>query len=664
MAKRTPAEEAAGLRDEIRGHDKRYYVDDDPTISDEEYDRLLKRLEALEAEHPELKTPDSPTQRVGGTASTDFKSVRHALPMLSLDNSYNAEDIRSWDERVRKGLPGKRIRYAVEAKIDGLSLSLLYENGSLVRGATRGDGKSGEDVTPNVRTIRAIPLKLAGKKPPKLLEVRGEVYMEKAEFERINAGLKKDGRQPFVNPRNCASGSLRQKDSRITARRRLRFFAHSFGRVEGGPEFDSHSAFLDGAAEFGFAVTEVRRVCAGVGDLLAFYEEFRGKQEDLAYEIDGLVAKVDSRDQQSILGQTNKSPRWAMALKYPGKQATTTLAGVTFSVGRTGTITPVADLEPVFLSGVTISSASLHNFEEIERLGVKIGDRVVIERAGEVIPKVVKVVEHKGKKKILPPKRCPECAGPVIQEEGFVAFRCENPGCPAQLKRALLHFASRDGLDIEGFGEAVVEQLAGTRLNSVADIFTLTKGDLLELELFKDKKADNLLKQIEAAKKKPLSRLLFALGIPQVGEKTARDLAGHFGTLGELAAADGETLERVPEIGPIVAQAVTGYFGQKSVAKLVARFEKAGLNLEEPEDAAPAGGAFAGKTFVLTGELESMTRAEAEAEIRRRGGKATGSVSKKTSFVVVGASPGSKAKKAEKLGVETLDEAAFKELLG
>lgn len=664
MAKRSPADEAAALREEIRGHDRRYYLDNDPSVSDEEYDRLLKRLEALEREHPALRVPDSPTRRVGGSVSTDFKSVKHALPMLSLDNSYNADDIRAWDERVRKGLPeGAAPVYSVEAKIDGLSLSLVYEDGVLTRGATRGDGKAGEDVTPNVRTIRAIPLRLGGGRPPKRLEIRGEVYMEKSEFRRINEELKAAAKPPFVNPRNCASGSLRQKDPRVTAGRRLRFFAHSFGRVEGADPFPSHSKFLDACGVWGFAVTEVRTLCRTADELLAFYEEFRGKQESLPYEIDGLVAKVDSRDAQEILGQTNKSPRWAMALKYPGKQATTRLLGVGFSVGRTGTITPVAELEPVFLSGVTISSASLHNFEEIDRLGVKIGDRVVIERAGEVIPKVVKVVEHRGKAAVLPPKKCPACAGPVSQDEGFVAYRCENPACPAQLKRALLHFASRDGLDIEGFGEVVVEQLAGIRVHDAADIFTLKKEDLLKLELFKDKKAENLLKQIEIAKSRPLSRLLFALGIPQVGEKTARDLAAHFKTLPALREAGAETLERVPEIGPIVAKAVTGYFSQKSVARLLARLEKAGLNLEEPEDAAPAGGTLAGKTFVLTGELASMTRGEAEAEIRRRGGKATGSVSKKTSFVVVGESPGSKAKKAEKLGVPTLDENAFKKLL-
>ncbi|OIO04449.1 MAG: hypothetical protein AUJ52_15390 [Elusimicrobia bacterium CG1_02_63_36] len=663
MAHRTPAAEAAALREEIRGHDRRYYVENDPMISDEEYDRLLKRLEALEHEHPDLCVPDSPTRRVGGTASTDFKSVVHSLPMLSLDNSYNADDIRAWDERVRKGLPGRAPVYSVEAKIDGLSLSLLYEDGVLTRGATRGDGKRGEDVTPNVRTIRAIPLRLSGKRPPKRLEIRGEVYLEKAEFRRINEELKAAAKPPFVNPRNCASGSLRQKDARVTARRRLRFFAHSFGLARGGDAYASHSEFLEGCARLGFAVTEVRRTCGSVDELLAFYEEFRGKQESLPYEIDGLVAKVDSRDAQAVLGQTNKSPRWAMALKYPGKQATTLLKGVTFSVGRTGTITPVAALEPVFLSGVTISSASLHNFEEIERLGVKLGDRVVIERAGEVIPKVVKVAEHRGKKRVLPPKICPECSGPVVQEEGFVAFRCENPACPAQIKRALLHFASRDGLDIEGFGEAVVEQLGGERVRDAADIFTLTKADLLTLELFKDKKAENLLAQIDGARKRPLSRLLFALGIPQVGEKTARDLAARFKTLDALRAADPETLTRVPEIGPIVAKALTGYFAQPSVQKLLERLEQAGLNLDEPEDEAPAGGRLSGKTFVLTGELSSMTRGEAESEIRRRGGKATGSVSKKTSFVVVGDAPGSKAKKAEKLGVPTLDEAAFKKLL-
>ena len=663
MSKHSPADEIATRREEIRGHERRYYVDNDPIISDEEYDKLLKELEALEKEYPSLLTPDSPTQRVGGTASSDFKTVKHAAPMLSLDNSYNGDDIVSWGERVKKVLGEKKPSFSIEAKIDGLSLSILYENGKLVRGATRGDGKSGEDVTANIRTIRAIPLVINSNNPPKILEVRGEVYMEKAEFDRTNEALKKEGKPPFVNPRNCASGSLRQKDARVTASRRLRFFAHSFGRIEGGADYSTHSGFLDACNKLGFAVTEVRKVVSNIDEVISYYEEFRGKMETLAYEIDGLVAKVDSRDHQAILGQTNKSPRWAMALKYPGKQATTTMKGVIFSVGRTGTVTPVAELEPVFLSGVTISSASLHNFEEIERLGVKVGDRVIIERAGEVIPKVVKVVKHTGKKKISPPKKCPECDAPVIKDEGFVAYRCTNPSCPAQLKRALFHFASRVGLDIEGFGEVVIDQLAGERVKTISDIYTLSKEDLLKLELFKDKKANKLLEQIEGSKKKPLSRLLFALGIPQVGEKTARDLAAHFGTLPALMESDEETLEKIPEIGPIVAKSVFDFFSSKQVLTLIAALKKAGLNLEEPKDASPTGGALAGKTFVFTGELESMSRPEAEAEIRRRGGKATGSVSKKTSYVVVGSAPGSKAKKAVKLGVPTLDEDAFKKLI-
>jgi len=662
------AKKIEALRERIREHDRRYYVESRPTVSDQEYDALLKELYALEEAHPGLRADDSPTRRVGGSASSDFSPVRHAVPMLSLDNSYNPEDIAAWDERVRKSLKRSPEAYMVEAKIDGVSLSLSYEDGRLVRGATRGDGRTGEDITENVRTIRAVPLRLHAGKPPKRLDIRGEVYLEKEEFLKINVRLDAEGKEPFVNPRNCASGSLRQKDPKVTASRGLRFFAHSFGALEGGTPFRTHAEFLETCAKLGFATTALRRRCRNLDELLAFYEEVREAMDGLPYEIDGLVAKVDLVREQKLLGATSKSPRWAMAFKYPGKQATTTLQGVTFSVGRTGTVTPVADLEPVFLSGVTISSASLHNFDEIDRLDVRVGDTVVVERAGEVIPKVVQTVKEKrtGKERpIRPPEACPSCGGPVRKDEEFVAYRCGSPSCPAQLKRKLLHFASRDGLDIEGFGESVVDQLVdGNKVSSLAGIFGLTQEDLLGLELFKEKKASKLLTQIEKAKEKPLSRLLFALGIPQVGQRTARDLASHFGGIRALRAADRETLESIPEVGPIVAEAVEGFFKQPAVRTLLDRLVKAGLSMSEPRREAPAGAPLAGKSFVFTGELEAMTRAEAEEKVRLLGGKAASSVSKKTSFVVVGKSPGSKAKKAEKLGVATLDEAAFLKLIG
>ncbi len=488
MATKALTDEAAKLRAEIDEHNRRYYLDDDPTISDGEYDRLLRRLQELERTHPELRTPDSPTARVGGDVSTEFAAAPHRTPMLSLENSYSAEDIRAWDKRVRKGLGKDVSGYFVEGKIDGVSLALTYENGLLVRGATRGDGKKGEDITPNARTIRSVPLSLRTKEPPKIFEIRGEVYIQKKDFKRINEELVRQGKEPFVNPRNCAAGSLRQKDPKITASRPLRFFAHSFGYLEGGGAFASHTQFVKACRELGFATTPVRKDCVGIEAMIRFYESFRDKMESLPYEIDGLVAKVNARAEQRRLGATAKSPRWAMAFKYPGRQATTTLKNVVFSVGRTGTITPVAELEPVFLSGVTISSASLHNFEEIERLDVRLGDTVVIERAGEVIPKVVKVVKQKrqsSSKPIKPPSACPVCGARIAKEADLVAYRCVNELCPAQLKRKLLHFASRDGLDIEGFGDAVVEQLTDSgRIATLADIFSLDEKELLKLELF------------------------------------------------------------------------------------------------------------------------------------------------------------------------------------
>lgn len=662
-----PRAEAEHLRSEIRRHERLYYVENAPIISDQEFDRLLERLWALEEEHPELRTPDSPTVRVGGWASTDFKAVTHAVPMLSLDNSYSPEEIREFAARVRKNLGKEPAAYTCEAKIDGLSLSLLYEGGRLTCGATRGDGRSGEDVTANVRTIHSIPRELRGKGVPEILEVRGEAFLEKAQFERINADLKNAGKDPFVNPRNCAAGSLRQKDPKVTASRRLKFFVHSFGRIEGGETLETYSGFISACLSWGFAVSDVRLLCTDMDSLLAFYEQFRDKQLTLPYEIDGLVAKVDRFDEQRILGSKSKSPRWAIALKYPGRQATTKIESVEFSVGRTGTLTPVAKVAPVFLSGVTISSVSLHNFEEIERLDARIGDTVMIERAGEVIPKVVLVVKEKRTTNSIPilrPTKCPVCGGAVQREEEAVAWRCVSPSCPAQLKRKLLHFASRDGLDIEGFGEAVVDQLVDTgRLTDLAGLFALTKNDLLKLDLFAEKKADNLLAAIAKAKERPLSRLLYALGIPQVGEKTARDLAQRFKTMEALAGASPEELETVADVGPVVADAAGGFFAQKAVKSLVAKLSKAGLSMSEPETAVRHDSRLVGKSFVFTGELETLTRVQAEEKVRLLGGKAVGSVSKKTGYVVVGAEAGSKAEKAKKLGVKVLTETEFLELV-
>jgi len=664
MGKRKPEDEAAALRAEIREHDRRYYLLDAPVVSDKEYDELFARLKALEAEYPKLVTPDSPTQRVGGAPASDFKTVKHAAAMLSLDNAYEEADIRAWDERVRKNLPtGESPSYLVEPKIDGLSCALTYEDGTLVRAATRGDGETGEDVSANARTIRAIPLRLEGK-APKLLELRGEVYMTFADFEKVNEDETRAGREPFVNPRNCAAGSLRQKEAKVTAGRRLRFLAHSYG-VWDGTEPSSHSDFLSQCREFGMPANSFER-CADIDAVAVYYARFKDKlMPALAYAVDGLVVKVDSFAQQRRLGFTARSPRWGIAYKYPAQQATSVVKAVEFSVGRTGAITPVAKVEPVFCAGVTISSVTLHNFSEIERLGLRVGDRVLIERAGEVIPKVVKVVEKaKGAVTIVPPPKCPDCGSPVIKEEGLVAYRCDNVSCPAQLRRTLEHFAARPAMDIVGLGDSAVDQLVSRGLvKDVADIYGLTKEQLLGLDLFKDKKADNLLSQIEASKAKTLDRVLFALGIRHVGEKTAETITERM-DLGGLLEASASDFQALPDVGPVVAASLHSFFASAEGQALISRLKDAGLTLKKPERKIAAGAPFAGMTFVFTGEMTSFTREEAEERVKSLGGKASGSVSAKTTYVVAGEAAGSKLKKAASLGVKVLTEVEFQNMLG
>jgi DNA ligase (NAD+) len=660
---KSPESEIAALRAEIREHDRRYYLLDRPTVSDTEYDVLMARLKALEDAHPALASEDSPSRRVSGAVGADFKPVKHAVPMLSLDNAYEEADIRAWDERVRKNLPpGESPSYLVEPKIDGLSCALTYENAVLVRAATRGDGETGEDVTANARAIRSIPLRLPDG-APKRVELRGEVYMPFAEFERVNQDEKRAGREPFVNPRNCAAGSLRQKDPKITASRRLRFTAHSYGVWEGG-EPSSHSAFLARCRELGIPSNSFER-CASVDEVVAYYARFREElMPKLAYAVDGLVVKVDDFTQQRRLGFTARSPRWGMAFKYPAQQATSKVLDVEYSVGRTGTITPVAKVEPVFCAGVTISSVTLHNFEEIERLGLKKGDRVLIERAGEVIPKIIKVVE-KGRKRtaIVIPKKCPDCGSPVVKEEGQVAYRCDNPSCPAQLRRTLEHFASRSAMDIVGLGDSAVDQLvARGMVKDVSDIYSLKKETLLELELFADKKADNLLAQIEASKEKPLDRALNALGIRQVGEKTAEVLAERYDIDGLLAAMEAE-FQSVPDVGPIVAKSLHAFFSSDTGRSLIKRLRAFGVKMPKNERKVVAGAPFSGMTFVFTGELSAFTREDAEEKVKSLGGKASGSVSSKTTYLVAGEAAGSKLKKAEGLGVKVLTEKQFQELL-
>lgn len=656
--------ETERLRRDIREHDRRYYIEDNPVVSDTEYDKLLRRLQDLEAAHPELVTPDSPTQRVCGGVGADFQPVKHAAPMLSLDNAYDEQEVRAWHERLLKNLPpAESPRLVVEAKIDGLSCALTYEDGRLVRGATRGDGETGEDVTANVRTIKSIPLALSGDFP-KRLEIRGEIVMHDADFKKINDSLVATGREPFVNPRNCAAGSLRQKDPGVTAQRHLRFIVHSFGTWEPDCPIRSHSEFLETSRKMGFRV-EPYVIVDSVDAIIAEYHRFkRERMGALLYAVDGLVVKVDSYAQQRRAGWTSKSPRWAIAFKYPAQQASTIVEDVVFSVGRTGAITPVAKVKPVFCAGVTISSVTLHNFDEIKRLGVRVGDGVLIERAGEVIPKVVKVVKtSKEGRAIHPPARCPVCGGRVAKEAEFVAYYCENPSCPAQIKRALLHFASRPAMDIQGLGEQVVDQLVETgRVKSLADVYALAKDDLLKVELFADKRAENLLAQIDASRKRPLSKLLYALGIRHVGEKMAETLAENF-SMEELAQATAERLERVPEAGPVAARAIEEFFKSTKIKELVDRFRAARLDFARVERRETPNSPLSGKTFVFTGELSTMTREDASEKVKSLGGKTSGSVSSKTSFVVAGPDAGSKLKKARELGVAILDEDQFIALL-
>ncbi len=665
---KSPKEEIEALRAEIRRHERLYYVEDRPEITDGEFDSLMRRLKDLEAAHPELAMDDSPTRRVGGERSNTFAPVPHRIPMLSLDNCYSREEFLQWYERVQKGLGSELFELIVEAKIDGLSCSIEYEKGRLSRASTRGDGETGEDVTLNVRTIRSVPLKLDLARPPAVFEARGEVYMEKGDFEALRAAALAAGEEPFVNPRNAAAGSLRQKDPRVTAARRLKFIAHSYGYLEGMVEPDSHWEYLNICRGLGYSISTLgKRPCRTAEEVLEMYRDYEERRFSLPYEIDGLVVKVDSLRQRRALGFTSKSPRWAIAFKYPAQQATTTVNDVEFSVGRTGAVTPVAQLEPVRCGGVTISSATLHNFDEIARLGLRIGDKVVIERAGEVIPKVVRVDPGKRtgqEKAVHPPKACPSCGGELFRDAEEVALRCVNPSCPVQFKRSLLHFASRDAMNIEGLGVSSVEQLVDRGLvKGFPDIFRLRKEDLLKLELFKDKKADNLLRQIEGSKEQPLSRLIYALGIRHIGEKNARVLAWYFRTMDAFMTAGTEALARVPDIGPVIAEAVAEFFKSAATRAMVAELGRLGLRMDEPERK-PAGGALEGRTFVFTGELKTLTRAEAQALVRESGGKETSAVSAKTSYVVVGEAPGSKLDKAKKLGVRTLSEEEFLKLAG
>ena len=668
MAKNLESE-IAKLRDEIRYHEHRYYVLDDPEISDFEFDKRMHRLKQLELAHPELVTPDSPTQRVGGAPASEFPKVRHPAPMMSLDNTYSVDDLRDFDRRVRELAGRDQVEYVAELKLDGLSMALTYQDGELVRGVTRGDGVVGEDVTSNIRTIRSVPLRLEAKRlkligNPARFEVRGEVIMTRKAFEQTNAQREAAGEPKFANPRNSAAGSIRQLDPRIVAERRLDMFVY-YLLVNGAELPGEHAQALATLAKMGFKVNPHWRRCPAFDDLLAYIQEWESKRESLDYEIDGIVIKVNNTGLWQELGTTAKSPRWAVAYKYSPRQAKTRVNNIRAQVGRTGTLTPVADLEPVDVGGVTVSHATLHNMDEIERLGVKIGDTVLVQRAGEVIPQVVEVIAHApdGEEFTMPGK-CPVCGGEVHRAEGEVAYRCVNTACPAKLKESLLHFAGRRAMNIDGLGEALADQLVDKGLvHDVADLYNLTHQQLADLERMGDKSAQNLRDEIERSKQAELARVIFALGIRFVGERTGQLLANHFGSLDKLAQATREELVEAEEVGPRVAEAIQEFFQEKRNREVIEKLRKAGLQFKQ-EQTRKREGTLTGKQFVLTGTLPTYSRDEAKEMIEESGGRVVGSVSKKTDYVVVGAEPGSKLEKARTLGVKTLDEAELRKLLG
>ncbi|MFO8003429.1 NAD-dependent DNA ligase LigA [Thioalkalivibrio sp.] len=666
-----PARRAAELRERIAHHDWRYYVLDDPEISDAEYDALLLELQRLEDEHPELVVPDSPTQRVGGAPAASFAPVRHRLPMLSLNNGFAEDDLRAFDRRIRErlGREDAAIPFMAEPKLDGLAISLFYRNGKLVQAATRGDGETGEDVTGNVRTVRAIPLSLQGGDHPDEFEVRGEVFMRRTDFERLNRGLHEAGERGFMNPRNAAAGSLRQLDPAVTADRPLSFFAYGPGWV---PEDFSlparQSSVLDWFAEIGIPVCPERACVSGVDGALEYYREMARRRNDLPYDIDGVVFKVDDRADQRRLGFVARAPRWAIAYKFPAEERTTRLLSVDFQVGRTGALTPVARLEPVLVGGVKVSNATLHNMDEVARKDIRIGDRVIVRRAGDVIPEVVGRAggeRESGTKEILLPDACPECGSAIEQEAGKAVVRCTGGlVCPAQRREALHHFVSRKALDIEGFGDRLIEQLvrSGT-VSNPAELFTLDAQRLQAFERIGPKSAQNLERALEQARETTLARFIYALGIREVGEVTARALAEHFGTLEALMQASVEDLEAIRDVGPVVARHVANFFAEPHNREVIDALRQAGVHWSELQPAAERPQPLAGKTYVLTGSLEGMTREEATARLEALGAKVTGSVSGNTSAVIAGDSPGSKLAKAEKLGIPILDEAALEALL-
>jgi DNA ligase (NAD+) len=667
----SPEARAAWLRRELAEHNHRYYVLDRPTVSDAEYDALFRELVELETAHPELRTPDSPTQRVGGAPLGEFASVAHRVPMLSLNNAFDDESVAAFDRRVREGLGSEAaVTYSAEPKFDGLAISLAYENGQFVRGATRGDGFTGEDVTANLRTVRAIPLRLRGDAVPTRLEVRGEVLMFRRDFDALNARQTARGERVFVNPRNAAAGSLRQLDPRVTAERTLRFFAYGVGEVEGAMPPASHAATLEWLASLGLPVATQRAVVEGLDGLLGYYRGMGAERKALPYDVDGVVYKVDDLAAQQRLGFVARAPRFAIAHKFPAEEATTTVTAIEVQVGRTGAITPVARLAPVFVGGVTVTNATLHNEDELRRKDIRIGDAVVVRRAGDVIPEVVASIPERrpaDAREFVMPTTCPVCGSAIVRLPDEAVARCSGGlYCAAQRKQALLHFASRRAMDIEGLGEKIVDQLVDADLvKTPADLYRLDVATLAGLDRMGEKSARNLAAALDASKSTTLARFVYALGIRNVGEATAKDLALHFGALDPLLVADETALLEVPEVGPIVALSIRRFFQEAHNRDVITALRAAGVHWAEgePRMSRPAG-PFAGRTVVLTGTLPTLGREEAKALIEAAGGKVSGSVSKKTDLVVAGADAGSKLAKAEELGIRIVDEAELRQMLG
>jgi DNA ligase (NAD+) len=654
-------ERAAGLRAQLERHNRLYYVEDAPEITDAEYDRLFRELVELEEQHPELRAPDSPTQRVGGAPAAAFAEVRHRAPMLSISNAFEEQEVRAFDKRVRELLEVESVDYAADPKFDGLAISLIYGGGRFVRGATRGDGTTGEDVTANLRTIRSIPLAIADEAE---VEVRGEVLMYRKEFEALNERQRRAGEKEYVNPRNAAAGAVRQLDPRVTSTRRLRFFAYA---ITSPGRWKTQSEALDRLRDLGFPVCPDRKVVAGADGMLDYYHAIGRKRERLPYAIDGVVYKVDRLDWQERLGFISRAPRFALAHKYPAEEQSTEVLAIEVQVGRTGALTPVAKLKPVFVGGVTVSNATLHNEDELRRKDVRVGDTVIVRRAGDVIPEIVSVqIDHRpdGAAPYQLPKECPVCGSAVVRNEDEAVARCSGGlYCAAQRKQALLHFASRRAMDIEGLGDRLVEQLVEKDLvRTPADLYALSPSDLAGLERMAEKSAANLLSALDRSRQTTLERFIYALGIRNVGETTARDFARHFGDLGPLLEASAERLLQVADVGPVVARSVRQFFDEEHNRKVIAELQRAGVSWpkSEPAPRQPAGAA---KTFVLTGTLSSMSREEARAALEAKGHKVAGTVSKKTDYVVAGEEAGSKLDKARALGVAVIDEQQLREIL-